>query len=275
MYKIKDKKSQDWRDAETVSAMARSLYEVLKAKHPKLSLASLAEKSGLRSKGYLSDVINGRRPLALARAPGLAKALGLTGLSLNYFVGRVELENAKSDRERNKINEKLSAILKAMDVEVRSMPASLQAHGMVFECFCAIGLFGANCRRSDLIKYFGRDRAFELDAALDQLEEMGAIKREADQIHLGSKHISFVDGSEKERVAFVRAGLEDAQIKLDRWFGQRSEAHFETVVISVQRMQYQKFLNKMRAEIEAWQGELESEQADQIIRMNVQIYPLR
>lgn len=76
------------------------------------SLTWLCRRAGMASKGYLSDVMSGRRRLNQRYAEPLAEALGLSGVRVEIFKTLVELEHARGE-EAESLRSKLEELRKS------------------------------------------------------------------------------------------------------------------------------------------------------------------
>jgi uncharacterized protein (TIGR02147 family) len=79
----------------------RDQYAEQKARNPRYSHRVFARKAGLRSTGFYSEVLNGKRQLAPAAILRFAKALKLSAPEQAYFEALVAFNQAKTVEERN------------------------------------------------------------------------------------------------------------------------------------------------------------------------------
>jgi uncharacterized protein (TIGR02147 family) len=85
-------------------------YAEAKQRSPSFSYQVLAARAGIKSKGFLHNVIAGKRPLDRAGMLGLAQALKLDPAQTEYFENLLALAHARTHRERNHYYEKLLSI---------------------------------------------------------------------------------------------------------------------------------------------------------------------
>jgi uncharacterized protein (TIGR02147 family) len=85
-------------------------YEEAKAKNPGFSYQVFSTSAGIKSKGFLHNVIQGRRSLSKSNIFGLSQAMRLNKYETDYFDNIVAFNQAASLRERNYFYEKLSSI---------------------------------------------------------------------------------------------------------------------------------------------------------------------
>ncbi len=65
------------------------------------SLRRFCRQNNIGSHALLIMLLNGKRKMTLKQAPGLSKALGMGSLELMYFQTLIQLDNAKSEEEKN------------------------------------------------------------------------------------------------------------------------------------------------------------------------------
>ncbi len=82
------------------------------------------------------------------------------------------------------------------------------------------------------------------------------------------------DDNARHHLDFLRQAIVKASRDAAKWYEQRSAAHFESSVMSVNSITYQKLLARLKDDLAQWQTELESERADTLVRFNIQIYPV-
>lgn len=86
-------------DTSPLGIKIRRLYEAKRQASSRGigSLTWLCRRAGMASKGYLGDVMSGRRRLHPRYAEPLAEALGLSGSLIEIFKTLVELEHANGE----------------------------------------------------------------------------------------------------------------------------------------------------------------------------------
>lgn len=257
----------------TLPNLIAQLWQLFQDQNPTLSLTHLCQSAGLRSKGHVSDMIHGRRQLSAHRAEAFGRALGLSGTSLRIFTTYAELNQTQTDKSKKRLTEKLEKLTKSVKIDQRLTPIAFEPHDLSFEVFCAIGLFKSSCRYTDLVNFFGKEQTARIDQSIEQLHNLGVISKEGQNIRLLTSQIAFRGGSTGHQ-NFIRMSLADAREKLPRLFEKREEAHFETVLLSVKKSEYKKFLDHIRDDVAYWRSTLETEQADEIVRINLQVYPI-
>lgn len=255
------------------STAIRRLYDRLKLEHPRTSLAQICKKAHMPSKGYLSDIMAGRRTLNQSYQESLGAALGLSGLSLKYFRLMVERDHERLDSRRAALGEEMASIKKSFGIAFSSQPLSVLSNSRALEIYCAFGLFGNRPRLAQLIDFFGQAQADLTASALEALLRDGLISQEGETLALKENHV-IMTGSDESHKSFLREAIRDVAAKVDRWAQDKVDAHFESAVISVNRHQYRQLLQRLKSDFLQWQSEMETHEADTIVRFNVQIYPV-
>lgn len=88
----------------------RDYYEEAKKKNPLFSYQLFSEKAGIKSRGFLYNVVHGRRALSNSHVFGLSQAMHLNRYETEYLENLVAFNEAATLKERNYFYERLSSI---------------------------------------------------------------------------------------------------------------------------------------------------------------------
>ena len=88
-------------------------YNEMKERNNTFSYQLFAERAGIKSKGFLYNVIKGKRNLTKSNIFGFIQAMKLSKDEANYFESLVSFNQAQNDKERNYFYEKLLSIKSA------------------------------------------------------------------------------------------------------------------------------------------------------------------
>lgn len=256
-----------------LSVKIRRLYERRRADRRR-SIAWICRESGIPSKGYLGDVMAGRRRLMSKYAESLGSTLGLRGLDVEIFVALVALEDNPPRSAKLRLQARLNRYRKLADVKL--VASRMPLPPMSYEVLSAFRLFGMYPSKADLLRYFGVRRRSDLDGALQALRVAGIIRLRSDRRWrlVEEKVPQRVVPSPGDLVGFLGGSIEDARRKLGLWHADQDSSYFGSVLVSVRRADFGAFLDEMRDTMLSWQARLESEQADDIVRINIQSYPV-
>jgi uncharacterized protein (TIGR02147 family) len=259
------------------STIFRALFERKKQTHPHFSIAQLCKACGIPSRGYLSEFLNGKRRLNGRYWKGFIKCFGLTGRLATAAHVVFELEDVDTEEERRVLLEKLESLRRSFKKVEESFPSRL--HGMVFaaEVYCAFGLYGNNPTKEQLKSYFGRSRALDVEYALACLMgiEVIGLDAETQRYYIRENTIRFTDSEDSGLTmnSFHQYAVQDAERAFKKWYSSQ-DAYFETIMISVKKSRLPEFIEKVKDHSILTAQEVESTEADMLIRFNVQIYPL-
>ncbi len=262
---------------ESPSKIFRALYEKKKLAQPHFSIAMLCKNCGIPSRGYLSEFLNGKRRLNKRYWKPFIKCFGLTGRLASAATVSFELEEAEQEADKRVLREKLDQLRKSFKKVEESFPSRLQ--GMVFaaEVYCAFGLYKNNPSKQQLKDYFGKSRAIDVEYALSVLIGIDVIglDQETQRYVMRENTIRFTDSDDSGLTmnSFHRYAVEDAQRAFHKWFTSK-DAYFETMMISIQKSRLPEFMEKIKDHSILSAQDIESTEADMLIRFNVQIYPL-
>ena len=262
--------------AANSSEALRSLYQHYKQTNKKYSLPFLCRQAGIPSSGYLSDVLQGKRRLHAKYKAGIVRAFQLPKPASTYLRLLIDIDNEKKAERLAALREKLAALRKALGGAVISSAANLHRLFFALEVFCAFGLFHNAPTRADLCSYFQSREGSEIDAAVEALKELHLAREESDGTLRVITSQVFFPGDQQglSHFDFLRLALMHAAETMERWYNQRATSHYESTIISVKREHFLQVLPDFKARLLMLASELESGEADMLIRLNVQLYPL-
>ena len=253
----------------------RRLYQQKKQGEHHFSLAFIARECGV-SKGYVSDVMSGRRLLSKKH---WLKFLSLFDLSpsMEYFFRLLlSRDSLKSLGEIQSISEEIEAQRKALSITKRVIPKKVRGLLYSFELLCAFGLFGNRPSKTQLREYYGAKKGVELDIALHLLKSKEFIDIAEDgHYYLLKEHIGFFDSEDGlTHKDFMKESIRNAISHVDEFHLKRDEAIYETAIISVKKDEYCSQLDAFRSQLHRMQTDMETGHADTLIRFNIQLFPL-
>jgi len=261
--------------AKNSSEALRGLYEFEKATNKSKSLAYYCKRAGIPSTGYLSDVLSGKRTVNVKYRIAIVRAFDLSAEAAASLRLLIDIDN-ESDPDRIKtMKNKLSATKKALKVTHFTLPTETRDLFTALDVFCAFGLFGNRPTKSQLEHYFQSGKEHDVTRSLQLLESLGLISTEGDVFCLLHEHVIF--GSQEGRlshVEFLKMAIAHAAENVTDWFEQKEKAYFTSSVVSVRKEKYAGILQDIRTKMLVAQSDLESDNADMLVRFNVQIYPI-
>ncbi len=262
-------------EATTASAALSAAMRLGKAKNAKLTLGFVARRAGIPSTGYLSDVMSGRRRLSHKYREGLFAAVGVEGTGADLLRVLCALEDEPDEEERSKLEREREALRKFLRQQSRSMPERLAGMFFAFEVFGALGLSGQRASRAQLRAFFGAGRGVEIERALAILLQAGLVERRGEDFHAVTDQINFFGGEDgMSHLDYLTMALRDAEKRVSDWYGKKDESFFSSSIISVKDSTYRAALPSIKDGIRRMESEIESGEADRIVRVSVQIYPL-
>lgn len=262
--------------ARDATEALRNLYDYSKTRDRKYSMAYLAKISGLSSSGYVSDLMSGRRRIQVEQSLRLAKVFRLGKEAKQLFRTLIKLEHEKESAKRASLLRRREVLTKALRIGHRKSTAALKDMTTAFEVFCAFGLFANRPTLDNLVDYFGSSRREEISEALNTLRSMNLVNAEGKHWKPLVDHIIFgEDSSGLSHINFLKDALVHASRSVEDWFPRKEMAYFTSTIISVKKQHYQAQLEDLRSKMVIWQTDLESGEADSLVRVNLQVYPIR
>ncbi len=245
-----------------------------KAHSPKQTLGFLAKKAGIPSTGYLSDVMSGRRQLHPKYRDALLDALVVTGTVRSFVTVLLQLEDLAEGDHADELVKEREAIRKVLRQQSRQFPERLAGMFFAFEVFAAFGLSGQKATRNQLRDFFGVGRGIEIERALGLLLQSGLIEREGDTFRIVSDQFYFIGKDGLSHIDYLTMALREAEEKVSAWYERPDQSFFVSSILSVKDGAYRAKLPEIKAAMKRVESDLETGDADRLIRVNVQIYPL-
>lgn len=254
------------------------LFSQAKEKEPSFSLATLCERASIPSRGYLSGVINSRRPLHRKYRPAIAKAFGLRGTAAQFLLTLMALEDAVDSTNQAKLERRLARLRKALDIKSLPFVTEIERENLSFvaEVYCAFGLFKNSPTEEDLIDYFGRRHETAVISALDALMQQHLVQLDGLRYILNETHVMFgAPNDSNGLMRFIQSEFKTASRAVPTWFNRREHAHFESAIISVRMSQFRQLLPLIKDVLARSRSQMESGDADSLVRFCCGIYPIR
>jgi uncharacterized protein (TIGR02147 family) len=253
----------------------QKLIDLKKKKIKTFSLATLSKKCGL-SKSYLSEVITGKKPLHLRAAPELGKALGLGYLEAACFEALLLHDRAKTLDEKALTLSALEKSKKILRMVAHEETAATTVTLLEFDVYAAFGVFGGTPTKVQLCAFFSHVPRLDVYHAIDALVLRKAIEKEGnDRLKYTTQGFVF-NASEKSGSFFDlwKQSLADASTQLPNWAHRPNESCFASYVVSVKKELYMASLEQFKNQILTFAANSDAADADALVRINVQIYPV-
>jgi uncharacterized protein (TIGR02147 family) len=262
-------------EAESSSALFGALYRARKAENSKFSLQYLCAKAKVPSKGYLSDVMAGRRRLSPAYAKGLAEALGLSGAEKKIFVTMAELESEASPHRRGILEKRLRSCKAQLQTNLTDLPESARSPLLFTRAFCALGIFVSPPTREQVAKLFPEETPGAVHEALDSLIRCGAVAEEGGKLRVVSQEVRFGEGNPTEaNLLYLEQSMQLSQKNLRKWFARKEESYFESCTVSVRKSRYLEILPRLKEAMDSLLTEMEEPSgADELVHFGIQLFP--
>ena len=127
-----------------LSAALREIFHQQKAKRKGLSLTKLCDMTGIKSKGYLSEVLSGKKLIKSSYLEGLCEALEIEGIGLDIMKILHAMEEDSESEKQQRLLKRLSALRRSLITLSQSDSSQETLKLVEFEVYCACNaLFGA------------------------------------------------------------------------------------------------------------------------------------
>lgn len=264
-----------FQDADSPGQVLRALYLAAKEQNPRISLASICKKAGIPSKGYLADVMGGKRTLKEEYVLPLARAFSLEAAETKAFRILSQIEQCRFPADRANLEGKLASVRKLLRIHYRDeLKQGLDTHTLV-KLMAVFDLFREPPSLEQLQERMPQHPPQSVEAALGYMTGTGVAGRtENGGYKLLRNQLVFRSADRTEaRIQYFDRCLQDASKGVSEWISSPDVAYFESSFVSVKRDRYAKALQEIRSVFERLQSDLESPEADDVIQFNIQIFP--
>jgi hypothetical protein len=260
---------------DSATEALRYLYDVRK-KDQAISLSQICKDAGIPSRGYLSSVLRGHRQLHTKYRRAICKAFSLTGNSAGVVRTLVDLGSLRNSSLKKKplLMRRLERYRKVSRISHQSMPMTLDIP-LFAEVFCAFGLYQDRPTEEDLVSYFGKRNEREVLNAVDALLQQGLIRPDGLHYRIENNLVFYKDSENGlTHLNYLIASLKTTTKEIPTWFEQTDIAHFQSSILSVKKQDLIELLPMIKAYLDLKRSQLESSEADMLIRFSCQIHPV-
>lgn len=235
----------------------------------------LQQKLGVKSTGYLSNVLSGKKNISQEQALNLAHIIGLRKREQDYFIILVNFNQAMTIEERNRYFQSLREF--SLGASSRLTPERLS----LFKRWYHVALVelvqcpGVGTNSEQLAKMLIPNPGLAcVREALRELEEWGFIQKQQQRYVRTEPTLSTGDDIQSLAVAnFQRETMDLGREAMDRFDLTERDISCLTLALSAQSSQ------RVRQEVRAFRKKLlliseEEMNPDRVMQCNFQIYPL-
>lgn len=252
-------------------------YQARKAVNRHFSYRLIADKAGIPSTGYFSEVLSGRRNLTRAKVPKFAKAFCLTDAEAEYLGLLVAFNHAKTDAAKQAVYELL---VKAMPIKAQRLRLDQREYFSKWYYVALREALAIHPVHDDIDGLAASLRPAVTPAqarsALKLLESLGLIARDGTG-RWRATQASLLSRQDESTALLVRGFQEEMMDLAKRALAEvgKEERDISCVTMSVSAGGLERIKGALK---DCRQRILEIVQADQdedrVIQMNMQVFPL-
>lgn len=263
------------KNAPTSSEAIRLLFQECKKGHRKFTLSYLRSHLGLKSNGFLSDVMKGRRRLHPRLGAKLSAALSLTDRESEVLQLLLERDFQKSALTKRQFARKVATSKKLISLPAKPLASRGRDIKLIyFKVFSALGICNGSATVAALVNIFPKESTESIRDALDFLIAQNWIEKDAAGYRTKESVVVFDDGEDGvSHLDFLRATMNEARDRVAEWYNERKSALFQASFLSVKKDDYETAIARLRSHLLETQANLETEEGEILINFNVQIYP--
>lgn len=259
---------------ESIQVALKEVATWKKGQTPAWSLAWLARRMKLRSRGHISSVLSGKKNPSISFVNSFSIALALDVDEALYLKLLWQSEYENNAQLTKSAHSQLLILRRRMRIRACLIPASFVEGYFTAEVFCVFGLFPGGCSKEEIITCFSEEKQVAVARSIDRLIEFGLVVEDTERLSLIDDFVIFDGGKTTDHhIDFLRSALNDALESIALWFAKPDESFFSSTILSVDSGTYRKNLPSLKKTIRDFESKVETESGDQLVRVNIQVYP--
>lgn len=260
---------------EKSGVLLGALYRARKSENIRFSLQYLCNRAKIASKGYLSDVIGGRRKLSARYARSLADAFDLEDTERKIFIYLVQKDDEPSFAKQRSLAKKIQALKDQLKSGIRDVPENIHSHVLFTRIFCSLSVFSSPPTKEQVVSLLKDENPDAVRGTIDLLIQSGAVVEVNNKLSVVSSEIRFGNGGDSDsNIRYIEEFLNFSKTQARNWYPKKNESFFESSMLSVRKDRYLELLPKIKEIIDqTLTGLEEASDADELIHFGIQIFP--
>lgn len=269
-----DRRSEVLMRSENPNQAFKALFALKKAEDPSFSFTRLMKEGGFLSKGHLSQLMSGKKPLVKRHLAALEAAFALNENQRAYLALLIDIERETDTIELERLRSERMVMEKLLRMKTTDSVGPGRKPFFEVDVFSAISLFRTPPSFADLLKIFGEENHALLAASLAFLVTDGVLACADGRYRRLCPVTTFgLEGARFEYLNFLQNSLGTLR-DLCRDKKNMDAIAMQTFTVSVKMSEYQKLIPRIHKVIGDMVLELETPDADTLVRFNTQVFPV-
>jgi uncharacterized protein (TIGR02147 family) len=240
------------------------------------NFAKIGREIGIHSRGYLADVLSGRRRLASRYDEKLVAYLQLRPLEAEVLRTLLKVERAKDYQEKKRLRATCSRLRKVLLAERMNAPVFDAPSLYCCVVLTAIQVLGGSASENQLIDYLGQEQKERIIAGIEELRDRRLLEPNSQKLVVLKNIVLFKDNDQGQtHRQFLRNAINEAAQNVECWAESPDKSCFQSFVISTTAADYLEAVKRIKFYMYEQMVALEKSTGDAIIQVNTQIFPHR
>jgi len=254
----------------------KDLFENSASKGVSITYEELGKQIGFTSKGFVTQIIQGKSKIPMSKIEKFGKVLGLKKKELEYFALLVQLEHAKGREQKNRIFKELSEKFKTRISRIGADKFDFYNEWYYSAVRSLLAYHPFNGDYNDLARQLSPAiTPGQAKKAVELMERLMLVNKDENGFyHLADRMITTGDTADGIAIVnYQRATMDLAKESLDRFKRHRRSA--ATLTLGLSKKGYDAVVEKierLRAELMAV-AQYDTD-IDRVIQVNVHAFPL-
>jgi transcriptional regulator with XRE-family HTH domain len=237
------------------------------------SLRAMARKLGVKSSGYIADVLSGRRRLSTKYLPNLMEALHLSAAGETVLKCLVKMEGSSEEVARS-LRQEISRQRRLLNVKYFQADEINESVFFACDLFGALSLFPHGADRATLVKLFKPAQRPLFDGAMALLLKNDVVQLKDGIFSQKCQELNFkTSGTKPSYAQLMKLTVSEGMDAINTWYADASRSCFASTSVSVKMADLPMKLEALRLGLERLYSDLEDPTGDATIKFNVQVFP--
>ncbi|NRA66055.1 MAG: TIGR02147 family protein [Pseudobacteriovorax sp.] len=255
------------------------LIMLRKSEKPSFNKSAISRRLGCSSRSYLTDILKGRKSISIRLVKPLITLLGLDEHESRYLEIQLLLTTsfASDDATRSGLEGERKQLRSLLTSNKVQFDEKIELNAIFLVYLTLYILPGKQGSYRSLYAKLTMLTAQQIQKSAHELIRQGLIQEQDSVLSICTeKEFSFLDSesSDDYEQDFLRSAIEESIEHLPMVKEKRQDVIFHSSLITAEKAQLHSLLETMRNELSALRAKVESKNANQLVRFNLQLYPL-
>lgn len=266
--------------ANTGRRSLKTIIAIRRASNASLSYSYISKSIGIKSRSYVSEAVNGKKPLSAKHISPIVDLLDLAPDESSLLKNKLLLEMGDlNSQEQERIQSEIRNIEKLFALK-RFNFQGIDNLNVILILSVVLHLFeGHRASRREILDLFPRDRFMEIEKGINDLVTLGLFVKENDS-YVFSKELNdishlYTRSTRAVELTYLRSSMKEAIDHVHNYKNDSDSSVFYSGIVATDMEEFKAALGSIKQNIRGIQSQMISpKNGDSLIRFNIQLYPI-